>query len=212
MTPGERFEKLRIEQDKSVSEAAIYIGVSNQAIYQFESGATKGMKPENLLEAARFIGLSVEELVTGERPAINQDRTAYISLRRVPVTGYAKGGADDGFFDEIDDGDGFIELPSVSSTAYAKRVRGMSMAPRIKDGEYIIADPGANVAAGDDVMVHTSAGQKMVKQYLFERKGECTFGSINSAHAQITLTRTEIGEMHAILAYLPRGTRLFKES
>ena len=51
------------------------------------------------------------------------------ALRRVPVSGQVKGGAD-GYLEETSDGEGFIEFPTTDSSAYALRVRGDSMHPR----------------------------------------------------------------------------------
>lgn len=64
---GERFAQLRKERGKTVEEAAAAMGISKQAVYQFETGQTKGLKPENLVAAARLVGVSAEELVSGHR-------------------------------------------------------------------------------------------------------------------------------------------------
>lgn len=133
----------------------------------------------------------------------------------VPVVGYVQGGSEDGYFTdmgyEAGDGDGIIALPGISPTAYAKRVRGDSMTPKMPNGSFVVADKGPDAMAGDDVLVHTHAGKSMVKQLLFERNGDVVLGSVNNLHGQFTLAKTDIAEMHLVLAYLPRGTKLYRE-
>lgn len=65
----------------------------------------------------------------------------------VPVVGTVQAG-DEGYWDELQypvgHGDGFIRYPSRDRNAYALRVKGDSMRPRIKPGEFIIALPPPN--------------------------------------------------------------------
>lgn len=60
---GERLRMLRAE--RSQSEVARAVGVTREAVSQWESGMTKGLKPENLLAVADYFGVEIRWLVTG---------------------------------------------------------------------------------------------------------------------------------------------------
>lgn len=61
------------------------------------------------------------------------------------------------------DGDGFIYTYSQDPNAYGIRVQGDSMRPRIKSGEFIVAEPDIEAQPGDDVVVKLHDGRCMVK-------------------------------------------------
>lgn len=133
-----------------------------------------------------------------------------LSLKRIPVIGFAVATPDeDGYFDDMGfppgAGETYLRWPTRDPNAYALRVKNDSMAPRIRPGELIVIEPGTNVNSGDDVLVKTRKGRKMVKQLLYQRGGEATLGSINSAHKTLTISIAEIESMHFIGAIVPRG-------
>jgi transcriptional regulator with XRE-family HTH domain len=71
MTLGERIRQLRVlarpirPEGYSIAELAAAVGVTVQSVYQWEKGETKGLKPDNLVAVAEFLGVTVEYLVTG---------------------------------------------------------------------------------------------------------------------------------------------------
>ena len=73
------------------TDLADKVGVSRAAINQVLSGATKGMKPENLVAVARALKIRVEWLATGEEPMRPEvmtelDREVLAYLRALPAT------------------------------------------------------------------------------------------------------------------------------
>lgn len=129
-------------------------------------------------------------------------------FRNVPVVGTVQGG-DKGYLLELEHavghGDGAITYPARDAQSYAVRVRGDSMRPRIKAGEFIVCEPNQACQPGDDVVVVTKDGQRMVKELLYIRDGEATLGSINNGHPNITVPVAEIEKMHYVAAIIPRG-------
>ena len=129
-------------------------------------------------------------------------------FRHVPVVGTVQGG-DKGYLLELEHavghGDGAITYPPRDAQSYAVRVRGDSMRPRIKAGEFIVCEPNQECQPGDDVVVVTKDGQRMVKELLYIRDGEATLGSINNGHPNITVPVAEIEKMHYVAAIIPRG-------
>jgi phage repressor protein C with HTH and peptisase S24 domain len=133
--------------------------------------------------------------------------------RYVAIVGTGRGGPD-GYL-SIDDfppgqGDGFIYTYSPDPTAYALRVRGDSMRPRIKSGEFIVVETMIEAKPGDDVVVKLADDRAMVKELLWIRDGEVSLGSINDSIPPMTIQLAEIKSIHRVAAIVPRGSALVR--
>jgi len=98
----------------------------------------------------------------------------------------------------------FIALPSKDPRAYAIKCLGLSMAPRIQPGEYVIAEPNREPEPGDEVVVFDVNGRVMVKRYLYWRDDQLYLQSINKDVANVILPRDEIRDINPVLAIVPR--------
>lgn len=102
--------------------------------------------------------------------------------RRVPVVGMARLG-DNGFYEEVSSvtgaGDGMVEAYSDDPDAYALRARGDSMFPAIRDGWFVVVEPGSQPAPGDYVLIKLKTGQKMIKELIMQRPDGITVVSVN---------------------------------
>jgi phage repressor protein C with HTH and peptisase S24 domain len=181
-----------------------------------------GRRPVSLkaaLKFARGLGVSVEvfsprlahELQSvGATQVAEPSRGGYdvdpaaISLRRptlVPIVGTAQAG-DKGYWVELEHpaghGEGFVKYYSRDRNAYALRVKGDSMRPRIKPGEFVVVEPNHACSPGDEVIVKTKDGKSMVKELGYQRNGMVELRSINHDHAPITLDVSEIQFMHHV--------------
>jgi phage repressor protein C with HTH and peptisase S24 domain len=174
-----------------------------------------GHRPLNLsvaLKFARGLGVPISRFsprLAAELRAAGIDSGQHIAsesiniLRasQIPVVGTARGG-EDGYYVEIDypagHGDGYVSYPTKRSNAYAIRVRGDSMRPRIKPGEYVIIEPDIPVRPGDEVIVRTKSGRSMVKVLHAERSGFVELLSLNDEHKPITLEAADIEFMHHV--------------
>lgn len=58
----------RLKADKKVREVMEYMGVSDAAVYQWETGETTP-RPEKLIKLADFYGCTVDELLRGQHGA-----------------------------------------------------------------------------------------------------------------------------------------------
>lgn len=123
--------------------------------------------------------------------------------RKIPVVGTAQLG-EDGFHLEmgfpVGHGDGFVSYASRDPNAYALRVKGDSMRPRIKPGEFVLVEPNQPPQAGEEVLVRTKDGRVMVKVLDFHRDGIVQLSSINEQHRPITLEETDIELLHFVAA------------
>ena len=140
------------------------------------------------------------------------DRLELREGRSVAIVGEVQGGSD-GYI-SIDDypaGHGHSHLPEVRSRdagAYGLKVRGDSMRPRIKSGEYIAVEPNVEAQPGDDVVVKFLDGSCVVKELLWIRDGDVCLGSINNGVPPITRPMTEIVHIHRVAAIMPRGSAI----
>lgn len=120
----------------------------------------------------------------------------------VPVVGTAQLG-DDGYWHELEypvgHGEGFVRYPMKGTTgAYALRVRGDSMRPRIKPGEFVVIEPARAYNPGDEVMVQTVDGRSMIKTYASQRNGLIELTSVNEDQKPITFTVEQVAKVHYV--------------
>lgn len=118
-----------------------------------------------------------------------------IKEEKIPVVGEVQGG-DDGYLEELEypvgHGEGFVLYPSKDKNAFALRVRGESMHPRYRSGEFVIVEPSIEPQPGEDVVVSCKNGRKMLKVFAWKQDDEFQFLSINNGFAPITLKLNEI--------------------
>ncbi len=123
----------------------------------------------------------------------------------VPVVGKALLGTD-GYFEAMDypvgTGDGRLMVPSNDPNAYALKVSGHSMMPRIKNGEFVLIEPNHGYVAGDEVLVKTFAGQAMIKEYIYTRDGEHRFDSVNPGVPPLMLPVESVEKIHYVAGIL----------
>jgi len=193
-------------------------GLQQPTIHRILKGESDDPRTATVQPLADYFGVTVEFLRTADAEAFDHGKPVEPpeletapKLRRfknVPVVGTVEGGPD-GYLDEmgypVGHGDGDIEYPAKDKNTYALRVRGESMRPRIKSGEFIVVEPGTEPHPGDDVVVICHDGRKMVKELLYTRDGEVTLGSINNGFKPISLLLQDIQAMHYVAAIVPRG-------
>lgn len=174
---------------------------------QITNWKTRGCPPHFAPGIAEFFNVPVG-VFFGEEAHQFEPAPMLRDFKDVPVVGTIQAG-DLGMFEELEYptgfGDGFIEYPRKDPNSYALRVRGDSMRPRIKSGEFIVVEPNYTANSGDDVAVTLKDGRRMVKELLYIRAGEVCLGSINQDHPNITVQLAEIEKMHYVAAIIPRG-------
>lgn len=119
----------------------------------------------------------------------------------VPVVGTAQLG-NEGYFEALDfppgHGDGYLNIYSDDPDAYGLKVTGDSMLPRIKNGEYVLIEPNKNYFSGDEVVVRTTSGRTMIKEFIYLRDGMYRFDSVNAEHSPIHISASEVMEIHLV--------------
>lgn len=195
-TIAERLKQAREDKKLTQPELADRSGVSQGTIGNVEAGLRKN--PRELLAIAAALDVEPEWLKTGKGPRQRSSVETAPDLRpgtRVPVVGSVKGGPD-GYMEELQYpvgvGEGFVEYWTPDKAAYALRVKGDSMHPRYRAGEFIVVTPSIEPQPGRDVVVKLKSGQKLLKQLNWIKSGEVQLLSINNGYAPMTIDITEI--------------------
>jgi len=169
------------------------------------------LPPESAANAAFFAAQRLDEM-----RRLHEERAEYlpegaiplpVKHPRVPVVGAAQLG-DEGYWAALDHpvghGDGYIDFHTADQNAYALRCKGDSMAPRIKDGEFVVVEPNAAPHPGDEVMVKAEDGRVMIKELLYVREGLVHLASVNEAHGRITIPINQVAAMHLVAGIAKR--------
>jgi phage repressor protein C with HTH and peptisase S24 domain len=203
----------------TVGELADIAGVTSSAATQWKDGPTKTLKAAPAAKLSAKTGFSALWLSSGEGPKMVPggvpqpvrsnvaDAPALASSRLVPVVGHVKGGTD-GYLDEMQFptgyGEGFVEFWTKDSAAYALRVKGDSMHPRYRAGEFIVVTPSIEAQPGRDVVVKLKDGRKLLKLLNWVRGDEIQLLSINDGYAPTTLSVDEVESIHRVAGGVPQ--------
>lgn len=229
----ERLERVLQETNMNQPELGKLIGLDKQSINHLLHGRVKRLKMEYALKIAEQTKFSPYWLTDGVEPVYRSGalensqfyRNTIINnllesapnlraFRDVPVVGTVQAG-EGGILEELQYpagfGDGCITYPKKDESSYALRVRGDSMRPRIKSGEFIVVEPSTVAQPGDDVVVSLENGQKMVKELLYIRGDEISLRSINEEHGTLTFPINDVQYIHYVAAIIPRGA-FYKDS
>jgi phage repressor protein C with HTH and peptisase S24 domain len=79
------------------------------------------------------------------------------------------------------------------------------MRPRIKNGEYVIIEPGHPIQPGDEVLVRAKDGRVMVKELAFKAQGRTHLLSVNEAHGKLSIDNNDIEKMHYVAGIAKRS-------
>lgn len=224
-TIGARLRFARENKNLSQQALADKVGISQATIQNLESGVSKSSK--HLISLAQALDIDPTWLGTGRSSAsviataleaghkhlgdlknIGEENPGYTAQRAIPVVGTAELG-DNGFWSDLEypvgHGDGYIRWTSSDPSAYALKVSGDSMTPRIRHGEFVIIEPAITYAPGDEVLVKTTDGRSMVKVFLYTRDNRIHLDSINNGHGQVVLPVETIEKIHYVAGIEKRG-------
>lgn len=187
------------------ADVARALNVSKPGVAKWLADGT--IARDNVARVAELCGVPIEYLMSG----IGPEKSHHVRL--VPVIGTAVATPNaGGYFTDGDlppgASDEFVPFPSRDDQAYAVRVRGDSMTPRIRPGDLIVLEPNMAASPGDDVLVKLADGRKMVKQLLFKRAGHFHFASVNGAHELLTVAVEDVDAVHKIAAIVASGASI----
>lgn len=190
------------------------LGETDQAVNNWKR---RGVPPRQHFGIAEALGWSLDRLLGRVGPDIDATNDQYESLSgdisrpnftyagrlpisRIPVVGTARMGSE-GFYTELEYpvgyGDGFIEAYSSDKNAFALRVKGDSMHPTIKHGQFVVVEPNGQCIAAENVLIALTNGRRMVKELVIDRPDAVTVMSINGEE-RMTFDRADIEFMHPV--------------
>jgi phage repressor protein C with HTH and peptisase S24 domain len=95
--------------------------------------------------------------------------------------------------------DEYVDFPAMDENAYALRVNGGSMEPRMYEGEVLIIYPNLEAFPGDEVIVKMRDGEVMVKQLTYIRDGRLGLDSVSSI-GRIEMRMDDLVFIHPVVA------------
>lgn len=209
--------KERLEEaikETKITKTAIWkaCGLSSGAVSQWFSGATQKIEGENLLNAARVLGVSPEWLATGRgkmKPSGGELPSNSFFVERkiseVPVYGKGMGGLPDRLFTDegrLENGhEDYGEVYSSDVNAFITKVEGNSMIPKYHHGGYALVEPNTEPELEDDVLIKLTTGQVMLKR-LISRRGGVVLASY-SDQVIYTFTLDQITWMYYVAYPVP---------
>lgn len=214
MLIGQRAKAEREAQGRTAADVAKYAGLAPSTYYDFERGSQRSSAKLGLI--AEYLGVSARWLETGRGPKQSmvyggelEAGSGIGGLSRVPIVGTTQAGPDITWLEEERPpgyGDEYLDAPSKDPRAYALRVRGTSMSPRMREGEVIMVSPSTEPRAGDEVVVCLRNGDVMVKGLVYCRGNEVALDSINNDHPRIVRSLDDIEFMHIVVGVFRAGS------
>ena len=217
-------DKVRQEFSQRLAQACKDAGLDEhgrgmaiaRALKVSSKGVSKWLNAESLPRQdkinalANFLRVDVVWLQHGKSPEASGTGVEYAGRVRhglVKVIGEAVLGVD-GAVDMTELRDGWLMIYSDDPLAYGLKVKGDSMWPRIKSGEYVLIEPSKKVRPGDEVFVRTLDGHNMIKVLGYVRDTEYQFTSINQSHAPITMDSGEVDKIEYVGGILKESRHL----
>lgn len=154
--------------------------------------ATKNISAENLSRVCEALNIKSDWLLHGiGQSGLDEELTIINKIKKSypRVVGTAQCG-DRGYYFDLEGGNGYLEVESPSGSI-AIRVRGDSMSPSIKDGWFVIIEPGAKLHIGEYALLKFKDGRKMVKELVFIRDDCYVVESVNGG-GRITAMKTDL--------------------
>lgn len=190
---------------KNISQAALGegIGVSQTTIWKLMNGKTSSNR--KLYEIADYLNINLNWLVSGDGEMENSQQkneieyVGNIKEGSIKVKGAAIMGTND-VFQMNEDFNGRLKFHSDDPNAFALKVQGDSMFPRINSGEFVVIEPNIIPRSGDEVLVRTKDGRNMIKKLEFHRDYVYRFTSVNQDHPPITIDENQVDKVMFISA------------
>lgn len=201
MKIGTKIRALRKQKGLTILQLATAIDSDVGNISRLERNI-QGYSESTLTKIAAALGVTVADLfsdTTTQQQDDNVEFVGFVPNDMVKVVGEAFLGID-GAVDMIEALEGWVQIYSDDKDAYALKVKGDSMWPRIQSGEYVVVEPNTVVRSGDEVFVRTVEGKNMVKILNKTRDGSYQFTSVNNTHPPITVDPREVEKMHYVAA------------
>lgn len=110
-------------------------------------------------------------------------------LRGVPVRGTASVGDDGDLSISASrgtvQGDGMLDIRIDDPTAYALRIKGMSLFPAIRDGWYLVLQPGRKTYEGEYALLQLQDNRRLIRELLYHRETTLEVLAVNGQSREL---------------------------
>ncbi len=211
-----RIKQARLAKGLKQREIAEHIGVTNQAVHQWENNTTPGR--EHLVKLATLLDVTVEYLLTGldpvsytksitfldklsgfktgqEIPLIDLETMKSIDLSRFPRSSIGKGRT-------------ILTRFQAGARALAFIASDTSMSPAILENDIVVIDPDKNLQPGDFVVAHLKQQDVLVfLQFSFDGPDHVVLAPINQQYRSYRFTIEEWDRDVQIIGVMTEFTR-----
>jgi len=202
--------------NKALADA---VGVSIQAVGDWLR--TGRIARDRLPGIATTVNRTIEWLLSGKdsaalSPQIREYARAYEVApgvepvyREIPLVGTTRAGPDKTWFDlgyPAGFGEAYLDTPTRDPSAYALRVVGSGMEPRIREGDILAVSPAAEPVPGDDVVVKQGAGSVMVTELVALREDTIALRNIGGGEKRLIVNRADVEYIHVVTGIHPSST------
>ncbi|MDE9443435.1 helix-turn-helix domain-containing protein [Xenorhabdus bovienii] len=192
----------------SVTELSKRLKIPQSTLHRISVGDFKDPKYSTLRQLADFFGISPIDLIECDlqnatpTTVVEVDGDYYSqTFTNIPVR-------DDVIISDGDqhgeppasygENNRYLRWPSYDNDAYAIKCTGMSLMPRIKEGEFVVIEPNHEITPGDEILIISTDGKPTVKTFLFERDGHYHLLPVNEDHAPIRIPKNTVETMHYV--------------
>ena len=157
-----RIKLARRKEGLTQGELAEKLGITYPTLNKYERGH-RAPNAVLLSHMAKLLGCDPGWLLTGESgKPVGESVPKAISVIRIPVISKVPDAFPEHVSEEIIE---YISLPDIPRGAYSIIVKGESMSPAVRDGDYVIFMPDENIRTGDIVIVNDEWGESILRRY-----------------------------------------------
>lgn len=198
-----RVKELRLAKSLSQEQLAEKIGLTKQAISQYERGERSPSM--DVLEAlCDFFNVSSDYLLGFDTVTLrfvgkNEiDKLESKSSVRIPVLGRVAAGVPIDAIEDILDWEEIPEAMAATGEFFGLRIKGDSMQPRIAEGDVVIVRSQPDAESGDVVIVQVNGDTATCKRLMKHETG-ISLISFNPLYAPINFTNEEIESLPVVI-------------
>jgi phage repressor protein C with HTH and peptisase S24 domain len=216
MSIGSRIHTFRKAAGKTQADVARFLGVSREAVAQWEADTT-APKIDRLITLAAFLNVDAMDILSGSQDAEGEDGTSNLPAALhaaakvalgppdLPVRGSAKGGKSGVVALPVDQQpvDWTYRPPQLVGVrdAFAVFAYGDSMVPMYQHGQTLWIHPHMPVGPGNGVLVVKTNDEAFVKQFVRWSKDQLVLQQYGPKK-QIKMPSAEIRHVYRVLGVL----------
>jgi len=164
------------------------IGTSQSAISQYLNG-TIALNTDAVIVFAKLLQCEPKDI----RPVLGRKLSIkHINNRRIPVVRSSTGAVINKHIEAK-------YIGETSDQVYAVLIDEQSYHPRIKQGEYVVVDPAADITTGDEVLIETVDSEYIIKTYTREIAQGYAVENILTEYSSV-IAHEDIVAIHPIIA------------